>query len=135
MGICLALLEDENNIKKPKLALFYYQIVVSTGTSCCVSLSFNQYGIVLADSKCIYVDHLFLAGVFGSIAFVFGLFICFFDQFSLFLDEVRVLWAIKFVEFVCDKWIFPRSPSPHGCDTLTCSKLELYDHLQLKGEW
>jgi hypothetical protein len=158
------LLEDENNIKKPKLALFFYQIVVSTGTSCCVSLRFNWYGVVLADSKCIYVDHLFSAGsigfwvdsvcfwpiqnvfmliicfqlvqlVFGSIPFVFGLFIWFFNQFRSFLNQVRGFYGLlsSLILFVISGYFLKALLD--GCATLFCFKLELYDHLQLKGEW
>lgn len=111
MGICLALLEDENNIKKPKLALFYYQIVVSTGTGCCVSLSFNWYGVVSADSKCTYVDHLFSAGSIGfwvdSVCF-WPIHLVFRPIQFIFQPSQGVLWPIKFVDFVCDKWIFPK---------------------------
>jgi hypothetical protein len=78
--------------------------------------------------------------VFGSILFVFGLFIWFSDQFSLFLDQVGVLGPVKFVDSVCDKLFvigrlcYSLKALLHGCGTLICSKLGLYDNLQLERE-
>lgn len=78
--------------------------------------------------------------VFGLILFVFGLFIWFSDQFSLFLDQVGVLRPVKFVDSVCDKlfvigrFCYSLKALLHGCATLICSKLGLYDILQLERE-